>query len=253
LRRYWLDKKSFQGPLVQLEGDDFLHVCIVCRRGLGDQFEALSGDGRAHLVEIIEVRKKMAVAKIISVREMPPLPTPRVHLALSVPKLSVLESVLEKSVELGVQSFTVFRSDFSNIKGNTKNLEAKRGRLEKIIKSATQQSGRGDLMPLTLEVDLGVLLEARAAESAAYGLFAYEGDAPRALSEAVSEIKDKGLEDIWIFVGSEGGFSDRDIKKFSHSGMIPTSLGDQVLRVETACVTLVGVIKYCLGHFEDKK
>ena len=41
-----------------------------------------------------------------------------------------------------------------------------------------------------------------------------------------------------------------NIKLFSNYDLLPVSLGDQVLRVETACVTLLGILKYELGHFE---
>ena len=58
------------------------------------------------------------------------------------------------------------------------------------------------------------------------------------------------MDKLWIFVGSEGGFSGKDIELFRNYNILPVSLGDQVLRVETACVTLLGVLKYHLGQFQ---
>ena len=80
------------------------------------------------------------------------------------------------------------------------------------------------------------------------GVFAYEGDAESTLKAQLLKISQesstKPLEKIYVFVGSEGGFSEVEVELFKKYSLAPITLGTQVLRVETACVALVSVIKY---------
>lgn len=81
----------------------------------------------------------------------------------------------------------------------------------------------------------------------AQGLFAYEGSGELSLRQAMTSATN--IENLWIFVGSEGGFSTQEVEIFKKVNLFPISLGQQVLRVETACVTLLGIIKYELNLF----
>ena len=65
--------------------------------------------------------------------------------------------------------------------------------------------------------------------------------------EALGALKRRQLDRLWLFVGSEGGFSDAEVQFFKEQHLPPVSLGEQILRVETACVALVSVIKYEIG------
>ncbi|MCB0378000.1 MAG: 16S rRNA (uracil(1498)-N(3))-methyltransferase [Bdellovibrionales bacterium] len=249
MRRYWLPADSLQGDQVTIDGDAFHHIFVVCRRQQGHHFEVLLPNGQALLVEVEELTKKKAFAKVLEKRQMPYLKEPHIHLALSLPKFSTLEKVIEKSVELGVHSLHLFHSDYSFMKAKPEDLKKKTSRWQKIVIGACQQSGRGQAMQLTEIRPLGVLLEEFQSQENAQGLLAYEGPSTLGVRQALaSGPKERGS--VWLFVGGEGGFSEADIKLFSNYDLLPVSLGDQVLRVETACVTLLGILKYELGHFE---
>ena len=247
MRRYWVEEEHKTEEGFELTGDVFHHICVVCRRGLNDRFELIL-KGQAYLVEITEVTNKKATAKVIETRTIAPLPKPEIHLALSLPKFQTLEKVLEKMVELGVHSVHPFTSDFSFVKSSKKVPAKKYGRWEKIIRGATQQTGRGEFLNLTPIKPLSVLLK-EFSEQEALGLLAYEGEGGENLKNRMAEMG-SNPQPLWIFVGSEGGFSTEDLDLFKDYKLLPISLGDQVLRVETACVTLVSILKYGLGHFD---
>jgi len=248
MRRYWVPATAIQGDHILLSDDIFHHICGVCRQSLKSRFELIHNQ-KAYLVEIVEIHKKKALAKILETRDMPPLPQPALHLALSLPRFTTLEKVLEKSVELGVSKLHLFASDFSYMKPHSKDLEKKTQRWQKIILGATQQTGRGELMELTPIRPLSVLLEEYALEPEAKGWVAYEGDGVRPLGQELSAWRGQKSQSVWIFVGGEGGFSPEDMALFKNFHILSIGLGDQVLRVETACVTLLGILKYHLGHF----
>lgn len=247
MRRYWLDPEAFQNSTIEIKDEVFHHICDVCRQQVGDRFEVLGVKGKALLVELTEVKKKSATAKLISEREIAPLPSPHIHIVLALPRPAVFDSVLERAVELGVSSLQPVFSDFSFVREPSEALTKKMQRWEKIIMSATQQCGRSELMEIKSSEKLQKILGNFNPNDAATGLFAYEGEGEMALREAIQMHKASAPRNIWLFIGSEGGFSREEVKLFKTKGLAPVTLGDQVLRVETACLALVSVIKYEYG------
>lgn len=246
MRRYWLSPEMFQGPQVLISGDVFHHIFDVCRQELGSKFEVL-GDGRkAHFVQVTEVGKKSARAEILESRDLPVPGKPHLVLALSISRYPVMEAVIEKAVELGVSRIEPFFSDYSFVRKSQSLPENKIERWGKIIISATQQSGRGDLMQITEAQDLESTLNKFNQTQGAKGLFAYEGQSTLSIKNAVSNSAES-IEEFWIFVGSEGGFSAEEVQIFKSHGLESVTLGDQVLRVETACIALLAILKYELN------
>lgn len=244
MRRYWVPKESVMGEEVHLKGEVLHHIRDVCRMRMGSKFEALIEGRGALFVEIVSERKYESVARILEERLIPELPKPYIHLALSIPRFPVFEAVVEKSVELGVKAIHPFYSDFSFIRTQDGVFAKKRARFEKIVVSATQQSGRGDLMPIEEPIGLEEILRTFNRDGSAQGLFAYEGAHVLTAKEGLRKIRNAAPQDIWIFVGSEGGFSDKEVQLFAANGLEAVTLGNQVLRVETACVALVSILKY---------
>lgn len=254
MRRYRIENTSEKDVEVLIEGDSFHHIVDVCRQNVGSKFEILTPSGWALFVEIQKVGKKSALAHVLEKRKIPELKKPWIHLALSMPKITTYEAVLEKAVELGVYEIHPFFSDYSFVKSQKNVLESKASRFEKIIQSATQQTGRGDWMKVAPACDLHELLSQYQSLPRTDGVFAYEGAGELSLKAALEGVRTKAttftnLENLWIFVGSEGGFSTQEVEIFKKVNLFPVSLGQQVLRVETACVTLLSVIKYQVDLF----
>jgi 16S rRNA (uracil1498-N3)-methyltransferase len=245
VRRYWIPKEALVGEEVRLIGDVLHHIRDVCRMHMGSKFEVIVEGGRALLVEITTEAKHESRARIIEERTIVELPRPHLHLAMAVPRFPVFEAVVEKAVELGVKSVRPLFSDFSFIRKQESMFDKKRARFEKIVVSATQQSGRGDLMKIEDPEPLDEFLSAFNRGTDLKGLFAYEGEGVLTAQQGIQQIQSGAkVNDVWIFVGAEGGFSDREVQLFQTVGLKPVTLGSQVLRVETACVALVSIIKY---------
>lgn len=246
MRRYWIEPSQKHDLDVRFDGDQFHHIFDVCRQGVGSRFEVLV-TGEAYLVEVKSLGKKSALARILERRQIAPLPKPYINLAISVPRFNVLESILEKAVEMGISRVQLITSDFSFIKKTEKISPAKWDRWLKIIKSSTQQSGRGDLMSLLPPLSLDDFIHQLNQKSPSLCLFGYEGQTPLSIQEFFRTQKSKALEEAWILVGAEGGFSTLEVAKLKMSEVHPVTLGSQILRVETACLALTSVLKYELG------
>lgn len=252
MRRYWVPQEQIQHDLVTLKGDEYHHIIDVCRQETGSKFEVL-GDGRkAHLVELVEIAKKSATAKILETREVKPLPEPHIVLAISIPRYQVMDAVVEKAVEMGVHEIRPFFSEFSFVRKKNSLPAGKLERWEKIVKSATQQCGRGELMRIHDPVDWQEIQAVFNQSPSALGLFAYEGKSAWDIrsylvaqkSEKKTSAKTTPYKQLWLFVGSEGGFSPTEVEEMQKIGLAAVTLGEQVLRVETACITSIAVLKY---------
>lgn len=261
MRRYWISKDQIasgegQSEYVHFDGDQHHHIFVVCRQIVGHQFEVLTEDSMAYLVQVTEVQKKKSLAKILSQRKIEPLPRPYINLALSIPRFPVFDAICEKAVEMGVHKIAPFVSDFSFVRETKDFPENKISRLEKIVLSSTQQSGRGDLMKIDTATSFDQIVKnigPAGGQPNDFSFFAYEGDTQTNLRQEISRLKAQHTQtpdNIWIFVGSEGGFSVPEVKRLTDLGLHPVTLGSQILRVETACMTLVSILKYEFGLME---
>lgn len=246
MRRYWIEKNQIIGDEVQLSGDVFHHIIDVCRQNTGSVFELLTDEQKAYLVELVQVSKKIAIGKIKETRTIDPLPRPHIHLALSLSRFPVMDAVVEKAVEMGVSSIQPFFSEFSFVRSDEKISQNKIDRWDKIIRSATQQCGRGELMKMRPAITFQELKNKINQDADFNGLFAYEGLTTLGIKEKLNKIRSERqkISDFWIIVGSEGGFSHKEVDEMTALGLHPVTLGQQVLRVETACIALVSVLKY---------
>ncbi|KYG68384.1 hypothetical protein AZI87_03800 [Bdellovibrio bacteriovorus] len=247
MRRYWIEKKDLFQDQVNFTGDVFHHIFDVCRQEVGSKFEVLTEDSKAYFVEVTQVSKKNATARILEERVIPPLKEPHIHLALSISRFPVMDAIMEKAVEMGVKSIQPFFSEFSFLRTGEKLSDNKVERWDKIVRSATQQSGRGDLMKVQPAIPFEKVSGLINRDAGHVGLFAYEGPSTLSIKDYVQQVKSQnpqGVKAIWIIVGSEGGFSHNEVEKFQELGLRPVTLGPQVLRVETACMALVSVLKY---------
>ena len=254
MRRYWIEKKTIFNDTVTFKDEVFHHIFDVCRQTAGQHFEVLTEDSKAYLVEVTAVEKKHAQAKIIEEREIQKLPTPHVHIALSVSRYHVMDSIMERAVEMGVSSILPFCSEYSFIRKPNNLPTGKMERWNKIIVSATQQCGRGELMKISEPVEwsqmLNLIEPSTNPDNKNLCLFAYEGQDILGVREhilAIRKSNNVAPENLWIIVGSEGGFSEQEVSLMQQLGLNPVTLGSQVLRVETACLTLVSVLKYEFG------
>lgn len=247
MRRYWIEPQDKAGDTVVFRGEIHHHIFDVCRQEQGSRFEVLTDEGKAFLVEVTRLDRKSAEAHVLEERQIPPLKNPLLRMVISIPRFPVMDAVLEKAVELGVKSVHPVFSQFSFVRNEASLSDNKFQRWEKIIRSATQQSGRGERMELVPPQTLENFLKSFNRNPQPLGLFAYEGPSTLSIKDELQrrrQLNPEVPQEVWFFVGSEGGFSHQEVELFRQHGLQPVTLGPQVLRVETACMAMVSVLKY---------
>ncbi|MBX7230739.1 MAG: 16S rRNA (uracil(1498)-N(3))-methyltransferase [Bdellovibrionales bacterium] len=251
MRRFWYEGSLHFGQNVKIDGELFHHLIGVCRFKIGQQFELLVPQ-QAWLVQIQEINKKNLIISTIQTRSLPLVSLPKIHLALSICKWNKMDLIVEKAVELGANSIYPFVSDHSFVREVSLVSMHKWERWNKIVRQATQQTGRGDLMEVFKSTTLTGLIshleqEKKWNDPSTLILFPYEGNCQKTLKQVLGPVVKRSLTDVWVFVGSEGGFSAEEVERFRRTGLEPVTLGEQILRVETACLALLSILKYELG------
>ena len=244
MRRIWIEPESITRPTITLSGEAFHHAIQVTKFQVGEEFEVVFGGAQALRVRVREVSKKTAFLDIVGERKLPVLPLPQVNLAVCLPRWATFESVIEKCVEMGVHTLQPLVSEFSFIRSTREISQARQERWQKINKSAVEQSGRGSLLQIPPVQELRPFVQGLNRKSSVACLFAYEGGSPLDVRAELVRLKAAQPQEIWAVVGSEGGFSESEREFMRTVGHAPVTLGEQILRVETACFTLVSVIKY---------
>ena len=248
MRRFWIDSKSIEGSSVVLKGKTFHHIFRVCRFQKGQKLTLLSHFGRKYLVEVVEVSKYEAQARILGQTVVPIAEKPFIHLALSCPRLSVIDHLIPKIVELGLSDFHLFVSDFSFMRKLDSVQKKRFQRWENIAQSSAVQSLHPQGMTLHPLCSLSSVLKVYSQAERAKALFFYAGEGGRSFREGFQSLEKENLDEIWVFIGSEGGFSPNEVSIFKSYHIPPVTLGEQILKVETACLTVLGVLKYMLGQ-----
>ena len=105
-------------------------------------------------------------------------------------------------------------------------------RLQKIIREASEQSGRGLLATLHQKITLPQSLS----------IISFQAVAFQPDGHAFIREKYAGEPKLGIFIGPEGGWSDREIFLFEKRNVSVKSLGKQILRAETAAVAALSAV-----------
>lgn len=147
------------------------------------------------------------------------------------------ELILQKATELGVKTIVPFESSRTVAKMKKDKQEKVLNRRRSIVLAASEQCKRNVVPVVTETVKLKKVMDLEADTK----LAPYEN--AFGTSKFISEsIKGKS---ILVVVGPEGGFSMQEMEEFEKHGFEAVTLGNRILRAETACMYAMSVIGEC--------
>ncbi len=210
--------------LAYLDEEEGRHATTVLRRKLGDRLDLTDGRGTWLEGEIVEVGKRHLVARILSERVLPPAPA-RLHLVAAPTKnIERFEWLLEKAVEIGVDTITPVLCRHSE------RTIVRHDRLEKVVVSAMKQCLR-TYLPTLHELTPFKKVAANLTEAQRFiGWCPPDVEMPH-----LKTVLAGGLDTV-IFIGPEGDFSPEEIAMAQQQDCRAITLGAARLRTETAGV-----------------
>ncbi|MFA6528077.1 MAG: RsmE family RNA methyltransferase [Candidatus Gracilibacteria bacterium] len=234
MNRFYKKIQLTVGETIEVKDADLAHqVNRVLRVRVGEKIAVFNGDGVDFICEVTGFGRDMVSLKVLDKVATDSERPVRVHLYQAIPHTwSKFEDVLKKCTELGAVSFYPVKTKRSETFLRAGDEPAKKERLTRILIEATEQCG-GSCMP-----ELGNVIDFDEACKSAKGvkIMAYE----KASANGLSDIK-LG-DEISVFIGPEGGFTQEEADMFEKNGGEIFHLGKRILRTETAPTAILGKI-----------
>lgn len=228
IRRFLTSSDKIKNDVAEISGDEFTYAVKVLRQKTGFTVIVNTGDGYDRIGEISEITKDKLTVKIRETVKNEATPDKKITLYQGSCKQGKNDFIVQKAVELGISRIVFFKSDFVTEK--EVNLE----RLRKIATEALKQCGRAD----SVEVEFTDYFSA--VDNCENAVIFYEGECENTLSDIGNAVSA-------LFVGSEGGFSEREVGYARERGLKTITLGKRILRAETASVVAMSMIQYLTG------
>ena len=247
MHRFFLPEGCIEGANVSFPQDVSFQLNKVLRIKPRETVIVLDNSGAELLVSLVKVDPNKSIGSIVEKRQGRGEPSIKLNLFQALITTAKFEYVLQKGVETGVSSFAPFISDRTEV-GPPK--EARVERWGKIIKESAEQSGRSLLPELRSSTNLLSALK----EAPGIKIIPWEKEFSRSVGSMFRELSHNKCFDgqVSVFIGPAGGFDEREIKFAREEGAKTVSLGNRVLRSETAGLVTSVLVLQELGDYSNK-
>lgn len=229
------------GERYYLGGENGRHAVKSLRVAPGEEVILCDGQGTDYSCTVESADAEGAWLQILSAQPSEGEPQVKITLCQCLPKGDKLETVVQKSVELGVAEILPVESRFCISKMDEKAALKKIPRLQKIALEAAKQSGRGAVPQVLFPMPLKKALEWASSQGDVF--FFYE-KGRESLRKALAGSGNR----LFLFVGPEGGFSPEEAQAAQALGAPLLTLGPRILRTETAPLAALTAILYEKGE-----
>lgn len=237
--RFYLSVDQWNPECLLLEGEEAHHCVSVMRCRVGERVLLFNGRGGMAEAEIVELgRDRVRLEAVQSVAS--PAPAVSLTLAQAVPKGKNMDLIVQKATELGATRIVPLLTERSVVHLEAGELGKKQQKWQRVAIEACKQCGQNWLPEVVRPIRLGDYLEA---ESAPLRLVAALNAATRPLKAILSSFEQLPRE-ASVLIGPEGDFTEAEVALAQARGFLPLSLGDLVLRSETAAIYSLSI----LGH-----
>ncbi|WP_295157749.1 16S rRNA (uracil(1498)-N(3))-methyltransferase [uncultured Ruminococcus sp.] len=238
--RFFANSEDINETTAVLRGADAVHIGRSLRMRLGDEVTVCCG-GKDYLCRIDTISDEQCGLTVLSVSDGSGEPDVRVTLYQAVPKSDKLELIVQKAVELGASEIIPVLTARCVSRPDEKSFRKKRERLNKIALEAAKQCGRS-IVPTVGEMITADECAKRLGQHE-LGLICYEKG-----GEPLGEYVRRGIKDIGIFIGSEGGFEESEVEKCRENDAKVIGMGSRILRCETAPLAAIAIVMNLTGN-----
>lgn len=238
-RRFIVDKDNIQKQednIYIITGSEVKHIQVL-RHDVGEKITVNDA-----IYKIIEMRRDSVILEYIKEAPVVGVPKTNITLYMAFLKSDKMDFVVQKAVEIGVKSIVPFFSSNVIVKLDEKDRLKRKEKLQKIADEACKQCGRTDTIEVLKPINFSELKSDLKKQEKVF--FAYEASND-SLRKEIKDTKDRGLKDIGIIIGAEGGFTPKEADELENIDNVScVSLGTRILRAETAALNLLSIIIY---------
>ena len=229
MNRFFVPPEAISRGFVSFSAEQAAQINKVLRLRLGDEATALDGLGKEYLVGLTKLTKSEAEGEIRRISECTTEASVHLHLYVSLTQREKFELILQKCTEIGVSEFTPVLFARSLVPKSS-DFEGKRDRWEKILQEAAEQSGRCIIPRLNDPV------KHAAAISGCTGPIKLLAWTQEQSTHLIHKVQSGQSGSAALMIGPEGGMTAEEVALAQSHGWQPVSLGQRILRMETAAM-----------------
>ena len=244
MHRFYLPPDECQGSALTLTGREAHHGLRVLRLRKGERVMVLNGVGRVFDCEVTSLNRDTIGLDVQETKDAPAPPC-EITLIQAIPKGKLLDSIIQKSTELGVSRVVPLLSErvITQIDGD--NSDTKTAHWHTVAIEAIKQCGSPWLPRIEPAVSLAELLARKEAFDVVLIASLQPGSRhPRVWFDQFRQRERREPKSACVWVGPEGDFTEGEVAAVMAAGAAPITLGPLVLRCETAATYCLSVINY---------
>jgi len=244
--RFFLAGQIGESVEVEITGPDARHIKDVLRLSKGDMIEVVDSEGIIAEVRIEGFARGGVLGRIVgSYKAAESLP--QVYLFQGLPKAGKLDTIVRQATEIGVSGISPILTERVVVKLEAQKAAKKSDRWQKIATEAAKQSHRISIPKVT-----GVLSWQEALEELKkfdHTVVFWEEEHEKLLFEALKP----EVHSIALVIGPEGGLAEKEVADLKDIGAEVVTLGESILRTETAGPVAVALTLYELRRMKKTK
>lgn len=227
------------GQIISLDDESAHYLRSVLRLKQGTEIILFNGLGGEYAAILTEVSRKTVRVSLEKWHERSVESPLTIHFGLGISRGDRMDFAVQKAVELGVTEITPLDTARCNVVLKADKETQKCSHWQKIAQHASEQSGRCVVPSLRTIEKLENWVTTQ------HGL--------KVFLDSFAQIKLHQLHPennrVTLLSGSEGGFTEREREIAKNAGFIPVSLGQRILRTETAALAALAAVQMLWGDF----
>lgn len=227
MTRLIIDAPLQGGRTISIEGDELHYLTKVRRSRPGERVEIVDSHGKRFWATVSSVGRSSAIIELHDelADESPISP---IRLIVSIPKHNLLDDIIKKVSEIGVESLVPVVASRTNLQAR----EGRHRRWKKIAREAMRQCGRAT--PLNVH-PITPFQQALGERSSAGTKLLFHVSAKHDALNSILGLE-KPAPPVEVAIGPEGGFTEDEVAFAEERGYRPVTLGLPILRIETAAI-----------------
>jgi 16S rRNA (uracil1498-N3)-methyltransferase len=236
--RFFISPTQITGTSIAITGEDVRHIATVLRMKAGDALLLCDGQGTEFTATIASIDRAEVRAGIVNQTKRE-IVYPRIMLGQGLPKSDKMDWIVQKATELGAASIVPLITERTIVK--VRDEEKRIVRWQRIAREAAMQSDRPDIPKVELVRSFPDFIRSLQSDDDALLILPWEEG-----TEPVKKVlrRGQGIRKIIVLIGPEGGFSRDEAVAARERGFHIVSLGQNILRTETAAVAVLSMIGY---------
>lgn len=244
MHHFFVQPAAIKSGKVKFNAETSRQMGRVLRLKPGEKVIVLDNSGEEREVRLEVVSAQLCEGVVTETRNAGGEPSVRITLYLGLTQREKFEWVLQKCTEVGVAAFVPVVTSRSLVQ-DIRTVQRKANRWQAIIREAAEQCGRGILPVLKEPLLYSQALDAMRLHD--LSLVAWEEEKSAGLRQLLRKAKPGS---VGILIGPEGGLTQEEAAQAAQSGVACISLGERILRMETAAVVAAALILHDLGEMD---